>query len=80
MRKPAKRGLRSSEKLFRSIFDNAQFYASRNSVFRFNAGTILIHYLQGYVDPNQPPTSVISTKYYSFQGSSYFTTGYVFRF
>jgi hypothetical protein len=57
-----------------------EFYASRNSTFRLNAGTTLIHYLQGYADPNQPPTGVISTQYYSFQGSPYLTTGYVFRF
>ena len=57
-----------------------EFYASRNSTFRLNAGTTLIHYLQGYTDPNQPPTSVLSTQYYSFQGSPYLTTGYVFRF
>ena len=57
-----------------------EFYASRNSTLRLNAGTTLIHYLQGYPDPKQPPTSVISTEYYSFQGSPYVTTGYVFRF
>jgi hypothetical protein len=57
-----------------------EFYASRNSTFRLNAGTTLIHYLQGYADPNQPPTSVLSTQYYSFQGSPYLTTDYVFRF
>ena len=57
-----------------------EFYASRNSTLRLNAGTTLIHYLQGYSDPKQPPTSVLSTEYYSFQGSPYLTTGYVFRF
>ena len=57
-----------------------EFYASRNSTLRLNAGTTLIHYLQGYPDPKQPPTSVLSTEYYSFQGSPYVTTGYVFRF
>jgi hypothetical protein len=57
-----------------------EFYASRNSTFRFNAGTTLIHYLQGYPDPNQPPTSIISTRYYSFLGSPYLTSGYVFHF
>ena len=57
-----------------------EFYSSRNSTFRFNAGTTLIHYLEGYPDPNQPPTSVISTQYYSLRGSPYLTTGYVFRF
>ena len=57
-----------------------EYSATRNSTFRLNAGTTLIHYLQGYPDPNQPPTSVISTQYYSFRGSPYFTSGYVFRF
>ena len=57
-----------------------EFYSSRNSTFRFNAGTTLIHYLEGYPDPNQPPTSVISTQYYALRGSPYLTTGYVFRF
>jgi hypothetical protein len=57
-----------------------EFYASRNSTLRLNAGTTLIHYLQGYPDPKQPPTGVLSTEYYSFQGSPYVTTGYVFRF
>ena len=57
-----------------------EFYASRNSTLRLNAGTTLIHYLQGYPDPKQPPTSVLATGYYSFQGSPYLTTSYVFRF
>ncbi len=57
-----------------------EYSASRNSTIRFNAGTTLIHYLQDYADPNQPPTSVLSTQYYSFRGSPYLTTGYVFRF
>ena len=57
-----------------------EYAASRNSVLRFNAGTTLIHYLQPYTDPEQPPISVISTQYYSFHGSPYLTTGYVFRF
>src|SRR5580704_6375238 len=57
-----------------------EFNAFSHSTFRLNAGTTLIHYLQGYADPNQPPTSVISTQYYSLRGSPYITTGYVFRF
>jgi len=57
-----------------------EYSATRNSTFRFNAGTTLIHYLQSYSDPNQPPTSVISTQYYSLRGSPYLTSGYVFRF
>jgi hypothetical protein len=32
-----------------------EYYASRNSTIRFNAGTTLIHYLQYSADPNQPP-------------------------
>ena len=57
-----------------------EFYASRNSTFRLNAAPTLIHYLQGYPDPNQPPTIVISTQHYSFERSPYFASGYVFRF
>jgi hypothetical protein len=58
----------------------AEYHASRNSTIRFSAGTTLIHYLQEYSDPNQPPTSVLSTQYYSFRGSPYLTTGYIFCF
>ena len=57
-----------------------EYYASRNSAIRFNAGTTLIHYLHSYADPLQPTVSVLSTEYYSFRGSPYLTTGYVFRF
>jgi hypothetical protein len=57
-----------------------EFSVSRNSTVRFNAGTTLIHYLEGYTDPNQFPVSVISTQYYSLRGSPYLTSGYVFRF
>jgi hypothetical protein len=73
----------SDESTWRYALDlggTVEFYASRNSTFRLNAGTTLIHYLQGHSDPNQPPTSVISTEYYSFKGSPYLTSGYVFRF
>ena len=57
-----------------------EYAVSRNSTFRLNAGTTLIHYLQGYSDPNQMPTSVISTQYYSFRGRPYLTSGYTYRF
>ena len=57
-----------------------EYAASRHSVIRFNGGTTLIHYLQPYTDPKQPPTGVISDQYYSFVGSPYLTTGYTFRF
>lgn len=57
-----------------------EYHASHSSTFRLNGGTTLIHYLQGYDDPNQPTTSVISTQYYSFQGNPYLATSYVFRF
>jgi hypothetical protein len=59
---------------------SVEFHSSRHSSFRFNAGTTLIHYLQSYTDSKQPPTSVLSTQYYSFRGSPYLTSGYVFRF
>jgi len=59
-----------------------EYAASRHTVLRFNAGTTLIHYLQPSPDNSkyQPPVGVISDQYYSFQGSPYLTTGYVFRF
>ena len=57
-----------------------EYSASHHSTFRFNAGTTVIHYLQAYTDPKQPPTSVLSTQYYSFKGSLYLSSGYVFRF
>jgi hypothetical protein len=57
-----------------------EFYASSHSSLRLNAGTTLVHYLEGYADPNQSPVSVISTQYYSLRGSPYLTTGYVLRF
>ena len=59
-----------------------EYATSRRSVLRFNAGTTLIHYLQPSPDTSkyQPTVGVISDQYYSFQGSPYLTTGYVFRF
>ena len=57
-----------------------EYSPSHHSTFRFNAGTTVIHYLQAYTDPQQPPTSVLSTQYYSFKGSPYIASGYVFRF
>lgn len=57
-----------------------EYYASRNSTLRFNLGTTLVHYLTGYPDPNQPPTSVLSDQYYTLKGSPYLASGYVFRF
>jgi hypothetical protein len=57
-----------------------EYHASHNSTFRFNAGATLIHYLQDYPDQKQPPTSVLSSQYYSFRGSPYLTTGYLYRF
>lgn len=57
-----------------------EYATSRRTVLRFNAGTTLVHYLQPYTDPQQPLVSVISDQYYTFAGSAYLTTGYVFRF
>lgn len=59
---------------------SVEYAASRNSVIRINGGSKFIHCLQAYADPKQPPVSVISDDYYSFVGSAYFTTGYVYRF
>jgi hypothetical protein len=57
-----------------------EYYASPHSTFFLNTGTTLIHYLQPYSDPNQPPSNVLSTQYYTFQGSPYLCSGYVYRF
>jgi hypothetical protein len=43
-------------------------------------GTTLIHYLTGHADPQQPPVSVLSTDYYTTQGSFRVTSGYIYRF
>lgn len=57
-----------------------EYYASRNSTLRFNAGSTFVHYLTGYADPEQRPENVLSDKYFSFNGNFYLSTGYVFRF
>lgn len=59
---------------------SVEYYATRHSVIRFNLGTTLVHYLSGHADPNQPPVSVLSDQYYTFQGGFHVTGGYVFRF
>jgi hypothetical protein len=71
------------ESVARFVLDlggTVEYYTSRNSTLRFNLGTTLVHYLQSYPDPKQPPVSVISDQYYSFQGSVYVASSYVYRF
>jgi hypothetical protein len=73
------------ESTWRYVLDlggTVEYYTSSHSTIRFNAGTALIHYLEPSPDTSkyQPAVGVISTQYYSFQGSPYLTTGYVFRF
>jgi hypothetical protein len=58
----------------------AEYYASRRSTLQFNIGTTLVHYLAAYPDPRQPPVSVLSTDYYTYQGNFLISSGYVFRF
>jgi hypothetical protein len=73
----------SSESTWRYALDlggTVEYYASRNSTFRFNVGTTLIHYLEGYPEPDPRPTTVLSAQYYTFRGSPYLTSGYVYRF
>ena len=59
---------------------SVEYYATRHSSIRFNLGTTLVHYLTGHADPNQPPVSVLSDEYYTFQGNFHLTGGYIFRF
>jgi hypothetical protein len=57
-----------------------EYYPSRRGTLRLKMGTTLVHYLQPYTDPDQPPTSVLSSQYYSLQGNFQIATGYLFRF
>ncbi len=57
-----------------------EYYASRNSTIRFNAGNLFVHNLVAYTDPMQRQETVLSDKYYSLTGNFYLSTGYVFRF
>lgn len=59
---------------------SVEYYATRHSSIRFNLGTTLVHYLTGNADSNQPPVSVLSDEYYTFQGNFHLTGGYIFRF
>jgi hypothetical protein len=58
----------------------AEYYPTKHSAIQFNLGTTLVHYLQPYPDPKQPPVSVLSTQYSNFHGSLNVATGYRFRF
>jgi hypothetical protein len=53
--------------------------ASKRSLFRFDAGTTFVRYLQG-LDPRQAPVAYISPTYIATQGNFQVATGYVFRF
>ena len=59
---------------------SVEYYASRNSTFRFNVGTTLVHYLTGHPDPQLPPASVLSADYYATQGNFHIASGYAYRF
>jgi hypothetical protein len=60
-----------------SIFE---WYASRHSVIRFDAGTTVVRYLTGRDDPRQPPGNILSTDYIVSQSNFQIGTGYTYRF
>ncbi len=70
----------SSTRFVLDLGGSIEYYASPRSTLRFRMGTMLVHYLTGLQDSNQPPVAVISDQYYSLQGSIYLSSGYVFRF
>ena len=57
-----------------------EYYASRRSTIRFDAGTTLVRYLTGHPDPRQLPQTVLSADYIVTQGNFHLGSGYVFRF
>ncbi len=70
----------STTRFAQNLAATAEYYPSRHSAIQFNLGTALVHYLEPYPDPEQPPVSVLSDQYYTFHGSLNVATGYQFRF
>jgi hypothetical protein len=60
-----------------SVFE---WYTSRHSTLRFDAGTTVVRYLTSHIDPRQPPGDILSNDYYVSQSNFQFTTGYTYRF
>lgn len=59
---------------------SAEYYSSKHSAIQLKLGTTVAHYLSPYPDPMQPPVSVLSDRYYTFQGSFNSAIGYQYRF
>ena len=60
-----------------SVFE---WFTSRHSTVRFDAGTTVVRYLTSHTDPRQPPGDILSTDYYASQSNFQLTTGYTYRF
>lgn len=50
----------STTRFAQNLAATAEYYPSRHSAIQFNLGTTLVHYLEPYPDPEQPPVSVLS--------------------
>jgi hypothetical protein len=57
-----------------------EWYVSRHSAIRFDAGTTVVRYLTGRDDPKQPVGNILSTDYIVAQSNFQFGTGYTYRF
>jgi hypothetical protein len=62
---------------FGSIFE---WFATRHSTLRVDAGTTVVRYLTSHTDPRQPPGDILSNDYYVSQSNFQLTTGYTYRF
>ena len=60
-----------------SVFE---WFATRHSTLRVDAGTTVVRYLTSHVDPRQPAGDILSTDYYASQSNFQFSTGYTYRF
>jgi hypothetical protein len=60
-----------------SVFE---WFATRHSTLRVDAGTTVVRYLTSHTDPRQPAGDILSTDYYVSQSNFQLTTGYTYRF
>ncbi|MGA8035144.1 MAG: hypothetical protein WB985_04165 [Candidatus Acidiferrales bacterium] len=60
-----------------SVFE---WFATRHSTVRIDAGTTVVRYLTSHTDPRQPAGDILSTDYYVSQSNFQLTTGYTYRF
>jgi hypothetical protein len=60
-----------------SVFE---WFTSRHSTLRVDAGTTVVRYLTSHTDPRQPPGDILSTDYYTSQSNFQLSTGYTYRF